>query len=145
MTDGPDDLHVIPTAGVPHREASDCHCGPRVDDGAPKTAARLWVHNVVDMPGETIDIVTGMTDKECRAMLRGMLTRLTSLTTAIGELRPGRMGKGDGAIDVAITLLREQRAALAFACKTAIDAGCTADVVEALDALRIQHNLPVED
>lgn len=39
-----EDLHVMPNDGR-HRAEIECWCGPRVDDGVPPRAGRVWIHH----------------------------------------------------------------------------------------------------
>lgn len=55
---------------------------------------------------QEIDIVAELSNTDCRAMLRQVLGDLSRLTAAIKAMFPLIMGKGDGAVDTAIALIR---------------------------------------
>ena len=52
-----------------------------------------------------IDIVSAMTEEECRVVLREVLRDLTRLGIVVERAAPGTMVIGTGAIDAAIELL----------------------------------------
>ena len=56
-----------------------------------------------------IDLIGDLTEQECRDMLADVLEDVSRLTLAIKTRHPLIMGKGDGAVDTAIDLIRRCR------------------------------------